>query len=203
MTIAPQPGDGTRPGPTVRVHVTESTAPADPATDSEKPDRDRAFTAFMESHADDLLRTAWFLSGDAHRAEELVQQALVRTYTAWHRAAATDPLAYARRILVNQRIDTWRRRRREVLSEPSDLAALTPAGRDEHASADDRDQLTRALAMLSPRARRIVVLRHLVGLPEAEVAASLGISVGTVKSTASRGLATLRATLTETERSAS
>jgi RNA polymerase sigma-70 factor (sigma-E family) len=202
MTIA-QPGDGPRPGPMVRVHATESDASTDPVADREKPDRDRAFTAFMEAHADDLLRTAWFLSGDAHRAEELVQQTLVRTYSAWHRAEATDPLAYARRILVNQRIDTWRRRRREVLSEPSDLAALTPAGRDEHATADDRDQLTRALALLSPRARRIVVLRHLVGLPEAEVAASLGISVGTVKSTASRGLATLRALLSETERSAS
>ncbi len=146
MTIAPQPRDGARPGPTVRVHATESAAPTDPAADSEKPDRDRAFTAFMEAHADDLLRTAWFLSGDAHRAEELVQQALVRTYTAWHRAALAHPF---------------------------------------------------------PRARRIVVLRRLVGLPEAEVAASLGISVGTVKSTASRGLATLRGTLTETERSAS
>ena len=202
MTIAPQPGDGVRPGPTVPVHATESPAAADPVEDRDKPDRDRAFTAFMEAHADDPLRTAWFLTGDAHRAEELVQQALVRTYTAWHRAAATDPLAYARRILVNLRIDTWRRRRREVLSAPSDLAAFTPAGRDEHATADDRDQLARALALLSPRARRIVVLRHLVGLPEAEVAASLGVSVGTVKSTASRGLASLRATLA-TERSAS
>jgi RNA polymerase sigma-70 factor (sigma-E family) len=185
------------------VHVTESPASADPVTDREKPDRDRAFTEFMEAHADDLLRTAWFLTGDAHRAEELVQQALVRTYTAWHRAAATDPLAYTRRILVNQRIDTWRRRRREVLSEPSDLAALTPADRDEHATADDRDQLTRALALLSPRARRIVGLRPLVGLHEAEVAATPRVRAGPVQSTASRGLATLRGMLADTERSAS
>src|SRR5665648_617322 len=61
----------------------------------------------------------------------------------------------------------------------------------------DRDQLVRALAKLSPRQRRVVVLRHLVGLPEADVAADLGISVGTVKSTSSRALAQLRATLSD------
>jgi len=55
----------------------------------------------------------------------------------------------------------------------------------------------RALALLTPRQRRIVVLRHLVGLSDADVAADLGVSVGTVKSTASRGLATLRAALVE------
>lgn len=57
---------------------------------------------------------------------------------------------------------------------------------------DDRDQLVRALVILTPRQRRMIALRHLLDLSEAEVAAELGISVGTVKSTASRALATLR-----------
>src|SRR5665648_750310 len=61
----------------------------------------------------------------------------------------------------------------------------------------DRDGVVRALAKLSPRQRRVVVLRHLVGLPEADVAADLGSSVGTVKSTSSRALAQLRATLSD------
>ncbi|GIG19914.1 DNA-directed RNA polymerase sigma-70 factor [Cellulomonas chitinilytica] len=157
--------------------------------------RDDEFTAFMSAHADALLRTAWLLCGDAHRAEELTQQALVRMYASWGRAGRGDELAYARRILVNLRIDTWRRRRREVLSAPEDLPEVTAP--DEHTSTHDRDQLIRALALLSPRQRRVVVLRHLVGLPEAEVAADLGVSLGTVKSTASRGLGVLRAALSE------
>ncbi|WP_456817944.1 SigE family RNA polymerase sigma factor [Cellulomonas sp. URHB0016] len=165
--------------------------------------RDVEFTAFMSAHADDLHRTAWLLCGDAHRAEELTQQALVRTYASWGRARRGSELAYARQVLVNLRVDTWRRRRREVLSAPDDLPEVVSA--DAHGRANDRDQLVRALALLTPRQRRVVVLRHLVGLPEAEVAAQLGVSVGTVKSTASRGLATLRSALTDrtttTERS--
>ena len=157
--------------------------------------RDAEFTAFMAAHADALHRTAWLLCGDAHRAEELTQQTLVRTYAAWGRARRGDELAYARQILVNLRVDTWRRHRREVLSAPQDLPEA--ASGDEQAQTHDRDQLVRALALLTPRQRRIVVLRHLVGLPEAEVASQLGVSVGTVKSTASRGLATLRTALTD------
>ncbi len=161
------------------------------------PDTDAEFTAFMQAHSADLLRTAWLLVGDAHRAEELVQHALVRTYASWSRTRGDDPLAYTRRTLVNLRIDTWRRRRREVLSAPEHLPEGSSAG--SLGPSDDRDQLVRALAALSPRQRRIVVLRHFVGLPEAEVATELGVSVGTVKSTASRSLATLRTALTSND----
>lgn len=160
---------------------------------------DEEFSAFVAQHGADLLRTAWLLCGDTHKAEELTQQALVRTYAAWTRTH--DPLPYARRVLANLRVDTWRRRRREVLTAPQDLPEndRVHVGTDEHARTEDRDQLVRALSLLTARQRRIVVLRHMVGLPEAEVAAELGVSLGTVKSTASRGLATLRAALsTET-----
>ncbi len=173
----------------------------DTDADDAEPDRhgrDAAFTAFVEQSSPTLLRTAWFLCGDAHRAEELVQHALVRTYAAWSSASRGDPLAYARRVLMNLRTDSWRRRRREVLSAPEDLPEA--GGRaDEHTVTHDRDELVRALALLTPRQRRIVVLRHLVGLSEAEVAAALGVSVGTVKSTTHRSLATLRAALSQPE----
>ncbi len=155
--------------------------------------RDAEFTAFMAEHAGDLRRTAWLLVGDAHRAEELAQEALARTYASWGRAREGEPLAYSRRVLVNLRIDTWRRRRREVLTSPEALP--DEPGAPPQSRADDRDQLARALALLNPRQRRVVVLRHLVGLSEAEVAADLGISVGTVKSNGSRALAVLRAAL--------
>ncbi|QGQ20521.1 SigE family RNA polymerase sigma factor [Cellulomonas sp. JZ18] len=151
---------------------------------------DAEFTAFVEAHADELLRTAWLLVGDPHRAEELTQQALVRTYAAWPRVRDGNPGGYARRVLVNLRVDTWRRQRREVLVPPDDLPAHHAEGGSR--TVDDRDQLVRALRTLTVRQRRIVVLRHLVGLSEAEVADDLGVSIGTVKSTASRGLASLR-----------
>ena len=164
------------------------------------PGRDAEFADFMRSAAPALARTAWLLCGDAHQADELVQQALVRTYLAWPRARDRDPLAYARRVLANQRISTWRRLRREQLVSPSDVPDSVDR-RAEHAYAD-RVQLVRALALLTPRQRRVVVLRHFEDLSEQDVAADLGISVGTVKSTASRALARLRAEITDETASA-
>jgi len=156
-------------------------------------DRDADFTAFATRAQTELGRTAWLLTGDVHAAAELVQTALVRTYTAWPRARAGDPMAYARRVMANARIDTWRRRRREVLVAPE--AVPHTAGADAGAAVEHRDELVRALAQLSPQQRRVVVLRYLVGLSERETADDLGVSAGTVKTQASRGLHRLRATL--------
>jgi RNA polymerase sigma factor (sigma-70 family) len=109
-----------------------------------------------------------------------------------------DPLGYARKALANLRIDHWRRRRREVLVPPDDVGPdSTPVhGRAEAGDrTGDRDQLVRALSTLTPRQRRVVVLRHFLDLSEAEVADDLGVSPGTVKSTASRAMAQLRSVL--------
>ncbi|WP_407342254.1 SigE family RNA polymerase sigma factor [Pengzhenrongella phosphoraccumulans] len=157
-------------------------------------DRAAEFTAFMVEAEPLLGRMAWLLCGDVHRAEELVQQALVRAYMAWPRARSGDPLAYARKTLTNLRIDTWRRRRRECLTSPEAMPELAAGGSGTHSYAD-RDVLVRALLQLSPRRRRVVVLRYLLDLSEREVADDLSISVGTVKSTASRGLDQLRTIL--------
>lgn len=144
----------------------------------------------MAQHVQALGRTAWFLCGDVHQAEELTQLALMRTYLAWDKARDGDPLAYARRVLANARIDLWRRRRREILTSPTDIPASV--GTDAAATVAERDRLVRALSTLTRRQRRIVVLRHLEDLSERDVADLLGISTGTVKSTASRALAQLR-----------
>lgn len=161
--------------------------------------RDEEFSAFMREARDPLHRMAYLLSGDRHRAEELTQHALERTYRAWSRARERDPLAYARRVLANLRVDTWRRTRREVLAGPDELTQAEgvrrpgrPADGEQTGSVDDRDAVVRALLTLPTKQRRVVVLRHLLDLSESEVAAELGIPVGTVKSTASRGLARLR-----------
>ncbi|MFI2753707.1 SigE family RNA polymerase sigma factor [Cellulomonas sp. P22] len=157
--------------------------------------RDAEFTVFATAAQDDLGRMAWLLTGDTHAAAELVQVALVRTYVAWPRARERDPLAYARRVMANARIDVWRRRRREVLVAPEDVPDGFTAA--QGAAVEDRDELVRALAALSTRQRRVVVLRYLMGLSEREVADDLGVSVGTVKSQASRGLRRLRTSLGE------
>lgn len=165
-----------------------------------RPDRDAEFTAFVRDVSAELGRVAWFLTGDAARAEDLLQQTLVRTYLAWPRVREGDAVAYARRIMANARIDAWRKHRREMLTAPADLPTVPAAsGADAHA---ERDRLVRALRALPPRQRRIVVLRHLAGLPEAQVAEDLGVSLGTVKSAASRGLHQLRALLEDADAAA-
>lgn len=157
-------------------------------------DRDREFVDFMASSARDLARVAWYLSGDEHRAEELVQQALMKTYLGWSRAREGDAFGYARRALVTSRIDSWRRVRREWATAPADLPdRADPASGDTVAL---RDVLARALGQLTMRQRRVVVLRFFLGMSEQEVADDLGVSVGTVKTTAFRALRRLRGTLT-------
>jgi RNA polymerase sigma-70 factor (sigma-E family) len=158
-------------------------------------ERDASFTAFAEQASAPLLRTAWLLTGDHHTAHDLVQAALVKTYLAWPRVRPEGALAYARKVLVNERTDTWRRRRKEVVvadaPEPTPEDGLDPVG--------DRDLVVRLLSGLPDQQRRVVVLRYYADLSEQAVADLLDISVGSVKSAASRGLASLRAELATTE----
>ncbi|MFF2834197.1 SigE family RNA polymerase sigma factor [Cellulosimicrobium cellulans] len=158
-------------------------------------DHAEEFVAFVETAKDPLYRLAYLLSGDHHRAEELTQQTFERTWRAWRRARRGDPLAYARAILANLRVDTWRRTRREVLTGlDHDARRHAP---DATGPVHDRDAVVRALLTLPLRQRRVVVLRHLLDLSEAEVSRELSIPVGTVKSTASRALARLRTALAD------
>jgi RNA polymerase sigma-70 factor (sigma-E family) len=162
-----------------------------------QPDWDAEFTAFVGAWGQSLGRTARLLCGDAVRAEELTQLTLVRTYAAWGTARRGEPIAYARRVLANARIDTWRTRRREVLTAPELLPE--PEQVQETAEHPRRDEAVLALHRLPAKRRRVVVLRYVVGLTELEVAETLGISRGAVKSAASRGLAQLRVALEATE----
>lgn len=151
---------------------------------------DEEFVAFVSGAQLRLHRVAWLLTGDVHRAEELVQESLVRTYGAWSRVRHDDPFAYTRRVLVNAKTDSWRRRRREDLVS-QDPEPTTPRA-DEFARVDGRLELAAALRALSARERAVLVLRYFVDLSEVDTAAELRVSVGTVKSTASRALAKLR-----------
>lgn len=145
------------------------------------------FTAFVTASSPYLARTAYLLTGRQDLADDLVQETLTRTYAAWPRVRGHDATGYARRVLVNLTID-GHRRRRAVLAEWVDL----PDPVDGEAAADDRDEVARLLARLTPQQRRIVVLRYFDDYTEAQTADCLGISVGTVKATCSRALARLR-----------
>ncbi len=153
-----------------------------------KATRDAEFTAFVEGAQAPLMRMAYALTGDPHSARDLVQDALVKTYTAWGRIRTDQALAYTRRIIVNQRIDTWRRTRKESPTDQLPERATAPG---DHL-VDARDSVVRLLATLPEQQRKIVVLRHYADMSEAQVADYLGLSLGAVKSAASRGLAALR-----------
>lgn len=190
--VARAPGDGDEPADGERAAVRLLG----------RGDRDAEFSAFAAAHGPVLVRTAWLLCGERARGEDLAQQALVRTYLAWPRL--TDPLAYARRAVATARVDAWRLRRREVLVAPDDVVVASRAGAGAAGASPEgphaeRDVLLRALRALPAQQRRVVVLRYLVDLPEAEVAEMLGVSVGTVKSTLSRGLDRLREVLAEVD----
>ncbi|NUS59006.1 MAG: SigE family RNA polymerase sigma factor [Streptomycetaceae bacterium] len=151
------------------------------------------FREFVQARWAKLVRTAYLLTGDHGDAEDVVQTALTKAYVAWHRVQGSDsPDAYVRRILVNTNAARFRRKRITQLfgvTAPEPRTAADSTTRQ----VEQRDALMRALAQLPARQRTVVVLRYWDDLPEAEVARSLGISVGTVKSQASKGLAKLRA----------
>jgi RNA polymerase sigma-70 factor (sigma-E family) len=143
-----------------------------------------------------LLHFATLVSGDDGRAEDLLQDALVRTFAAWPRVAAGNPEAYARRCIVNRRIDWWRRR---SATETSFDDPPMPPDEDFSASVDQRLMVLAAMRRLTTRERTVVAMRYWLGLTEVQIAAELQIAVGTVKSTTARAVAKLRndATLRE------
>ena len=149
---------------------------------------DDAFAAFVAARSRHLLQAAHLLTGDRHRAEDLLQTALTRAYLRWDRI--DEPEGYVRRTMVNAHTDWWRRR--PWREQPVDEVPETPVA-DGTASYDTRDAVLSALATLSPRQRAVVVLRYYEGLSEAEIAAQLGCSPGTVKSACSRAPERLRA----------
>ncbi|MXG88177.1 SigE family RNA polymerase sigma factor [Nocardioides flavescens] len=150
-----------------------------------------SFTEFVEVAWPGLYRTAYLLLGDHQLAEDLVQDALAKTYASWRRvrepAAAR---AYARTVLVNTAA-SWFRRRSWRREWPTDELPETATGHDP----SDRPAVVAALRTLPPRQRAVVVLRYFDDLSVREVADTLGISEGTVKSQTSHALDRLRVAL--------
>ena len=146
-----------------------------------------SFATFVAARTSALVRTAYLLTGDWQRAEDLLQTALMRCYGRWSRI--DDHEAYVRRTLVVTYAG-WRRRRwiGETPAEMPDTLAVP----DRTDAAGDRTDVVRLLATLPPRQRAVLVLRFYEDMTEAEVAHTLGIAVGTVKSQTARALDRLR-----------
>jgi RNA polymerase sigma-70 factor (sigma-E family) len=151
---------------------------------------DEDFSAFAASRWPGLVRLAFGLTGDRWTAEDIAQTALARAYVSWRRVSrADDPDAYLRRILVNASNRRFRRRR--VTEQPGDLPEVAVEGPADLVG--ERAALLAALRQLPPRQRAVVVLRYWDDLTDAQIAATLGCSPGTVRSQLSRALVTLRA----------
>jgi RNA polymerase sigma-70 factor (sigma-E family) len=154
---------------------------------------DEEFRKFMRGRWPAMVRLAYGLTGDLGHAEDVAQAAFARAYASWARVARTgDPDAYVRRIVINENHSRFRRRR---VAENLVDAVPEPSGQRAADAADalsDSEALLKALRRLGPRQRAVLVLRFWMDMSEAETAAALGCSVGTVKSQASRALAALR-----------
>ena len=152
--------------------------------------RDQDFVEFVETTSPSLRRTAYLISGDRHKADDIVQDALYKLYLAWPKVRRVgNPFAYARRMVVNVAHDGGRRPwRREVATD-----AVPDTTADDFAIGHaERDEVLDVLRSLPPRQRACVVLRYYEDLSVEQTAEILGCSSGTVKSQAARGLDTLR-----------
>jgi RNA polymerase sigma-70 factor (sigma-E family) len=151
---------------------------------------DEAFSAFVRQHGAELLRFAYLLCGESARAEDIVQDSLVKLMRRWRSAAPTTPVAYARKVILNEYLG-WRRLRssREVTTS---TFADQPAP-DASESLAERDVVWQLIRTLPPRARAVLVLRYYAQLPDREIADQLGCAEATVRSIAARAFITLRA----------
>ncbi|WP_019813965.1 SigE family RNA polymerase sigma factor [Saccharomonospora saliphila] len=150
------------------------------------------FEEFVESSLPGLLRYGHALTGNPHDAADLVQSVLEKIGARWNSVVRKtgDPLAYVRRSMANAHVSRWRRHRREnLVAEVPESGTVSPTDPFEH------EPLWAALRDLPPKQRAVIVLRYYEGLSEAEIAASLGVSHGTVKSQASKALSALRGRL--------
>ncbi|MQA07935.1 MAG: SigE family RNA polymerase sigma factor [Pseudonocardiaceae bacterium] len=150
------------------------------------------FGEFVRVALPGLLRYGHALTGNPHDAADLVQTVLEKVGARWTmvQRKTGDPVAYIRRSMANAHISKWRRTRKENLVADIPERAQPP-GPDSF----ENEPLWQALRDLPPRQRAVIVLRYYEGLSEAEIADSLGVSQGTVKSQASKAMSTLRGRL--------
>lgn len=162
-------------------------------TQLSRPAADTAdFADVFAAHHAEALRLAYLLTGDAHRAEDIVSEAFVKVFRRWGKGGVDQPRAYIRRTVVNESNSRFRRlalERREAAKRQGDERGTRTT--EEHLA--DQDEMFAALRRLPERQRTALVLRYYADLPERDIAEAMDVSPGTVKSSISRGLDRLRA----------
>lgn len=151
-----------------------------------------SFDDFVATNTESLLRTARLITLDDGEAEDLVQECLLKLAQRWDRVGAMDqPLAYARRVLVNLAVRGSKQRSRRNAELGAQISE-----RGAHSVPLEllgtREEVLTALRQLAPRQRAVLVLRYFHDLSETQVAETLGCTTSTVRSTTSRSLAQLR-----------
>jgi RNA polymerase sigma-70 factor (sigma-E family) len=187
--------NGSRVGQDVQAGLATGGAVTVSARARTRDEADAEFANLFARHRSGALRLAYVLCGDASAAEDAVAEAFARMYPQWRKGGIDDPGAYLRRAVVNQVHGGFRRlavRRRH----DARLGPLDPVGPGDDAVVD-RDRLRSALLALPVRQRAVIALRFLDDLSEADTAAALGVTPGTVKTQVSRGLERLRALLAD------
>jgi RNA polymerase sigma-70 factor (sigma-E family) len=173
---------------------------AEPGADSSVWTPDQAVAQLYAAHWRGLVRLAWLLLHDQQVAEDVVQEAFVSTYRRW--ASLRSPHAavgYLRTATVNGSRSALRKRgvrERYAASQGSDVDRYVDSAESFAIASHNRDEVMTVLAQLPVRQREVLVLRYYLDLSEADIAETLGISRGAVKSHASRGISTLRGRLT-------
>jgi RNA polymerase sigma-70 factor (sigma-E family) len=167
---------------------------------------DEALTALYAAHWRGLVRLAWLLVRDQQVAEDVAQEAFVATYRRWSSLRSTDTaLAYLRTSTVNGsrsalRHRVVRQRHARAESPDGDELRLAPSAESSALDADQRGRIMALISDLPLRQREVLVLRYYLDLDEAAIATCLGISRGSVKTHASRGISALRSRMGDTFR---
>ena len=157
-----------------------------------------AVTSLYQAHSVEFLRLAVVMLGDRMAAEDVVQEAFCALYRRWHHLDDRGKaLSYVRSALLNGCRSQLRARIRAQRRTPPHAAEHSASAEDDALLAEEHKGVLAALRMLPARQREALVLRFYLDLSEPDIAASMGISAGTVKSTTSRALAALGRLLQE------
>jgi RNA polymerase sigma-70 factor (sigma-E family) len=149
---------------------------------------DEEFAQYVRARQHRLLRVAFLVCGDTYLAEELLEGALAKLAARWGRLRAEDPDAYVRRLLYRDAVSSSRRARRESLDLHLERLPDAPNPGD----VDDRVDPERALELLTPRQRAVLVLRFFEDRTEADTAEALGVSTRSVRSQSDAAITVLR-----------
>jgi RNA polymerase sigma-70 factor (sigma-E family) len=146
---------------------------------------------YEERHAE-LVRFATFITGDADAAQDVSQEAFMRVYDAWDRLDDPDrAVAYLRATVVNLSRGRHRHQLVAQRNQPPRLVAV-PSAEDDAIGRVGRNAVLAAVSALPSRQRACVVMRHWLRMTESEIAATLDVSIGSVRTHNKRGVQTLQ-----------